>query len=268
MVKNKYRNYSREEQNARELEELLKAQEPQVEATEEKPEEIIEAPKVDWEKRYSDLRREETKLRKDLSDKEFQLSQATKQQIRYPSDDASDEEVDAWIREYPDVSRVVDAIAARRTKVVEKKFDERERMIKEQEEKAYQRELLNKFRELHPDFDVIKETQTFKSWLTSQPRVFAETLNGWDVEAAARIIDIYKAEVKRNKRSDNQQDTRDAALVVKTSNPPQISPVANGLKFTESMVAKMGRRETEFNWPQIEIDMMKPGFYDISGAAR
>ena len=109
--------YSREEKikkDEEELEELLKKQKEakdddnsETESNnEESPEEKT------FKKRYSDLRRHQQKQAEDFKKKieglETQLSEATKKQIKLPK---SDEDIEKWAEENPDVAAIVETIA-------------------------------------------------------------------------------------------------------------------------------------------------------------
>ena len=82
------------------------------ETTEEVPEEPANAEEASFKKRYGDLRRHAQKVA-DEKDAELekvkkQLAEATKKQIKLPK---TDEELEAWSAEYPDVARIIETIA-------------------------------------------------------------------------------------------------------------------------------------------------------------
>ena len=107
-----------------ELKKLLKEQtgdtekeegtEENQDSTEEK-EEPKSAEERTFKKRYGDLRRhsqeKEKEYQKKLQDLEGQLATATKKEMKLPK---SDEDIEAWAKEYPDVAKIVETIAIKK----------------------------------------------------------------------------------------------------------------------------------------------------------
>ena len=85
--------------------------EAQVE-TDSEPKEPEEA---SFKKRYGDLRRHTQQLMsqkdQELEKLKEQLDSAAKGQIKFPK---TDDEIEAWSKKYPDVSKIVDTIARKR----------------------------------------------------------------------------------------------------------------------------------------------------------
>ncbi len=105
-----------------ELEELKKqAQGESTEsATEEKAEDEEEpktAEEKTFKKRYGDLRRhsqeKEKEFQKQLNDLKEQLEKATKKEMQLPK---SDEDIEAWAKDYPDVAKIVETIAMKKAR--------------------------------------------------------------------------------------------------------------------------------------------------------
>ena len=70
-----------------------------------------------FKKRYGDLRRhaqkQKAEFEKELADIRAQLAQTAQEQIKLPK---SEEEIDAWAKEYPDVAAIVETIASKKAK--------------------------------------------------------------------------------------------------------------------------------------------------------
>ena len=94
------------------LKNLLKKQE-----TTEKEEEPTSAEEKTFKKRYGDLRRhsqeKEKEFQKQLDDLKAQLEKATKKEIKLPK---SEEEIEEWAKEYPDVAQIVETIAIKKAR--------------------------------------------------------------------------------------------------------------------------------------------------------
>ena len=160
--------YKRLEPTAQELaaEEELKAREEANGLATEEVDQVAATPEEEsFKKRYGDLRRHAQKQADD-KDKEIaalkqQLSQATEKQIKLPK---TDEELDAWSAEYPDVARIIETIAIKKSKEMNKNIEDRLENLTQKELKTSrelaERELLS----IHPDFEEIRNDPSFHDW--------------------------------------------------------------------------------------------------------
>lgn len=230
-------------------------------------EEPADAEEASFKKRYGDLRRH---MQSTLSQKEqeiakmkSQLEDATRKQIRFPKSEA---EIADWVEKYPDVAAIIDTIAQKRAlealQMGEKKMERLANLERKLEREKAEQELLR----MHPDFPEIRADKGFHDWVSLQPKWVQAALyeNETDAAAAARAIDLYKADTKRKPG----RPPKDAAQAVGRSASSAPVGVPKG-KFTESQVSKMSTREYEANEAAI-MEAMKAGqfVYDISGAAR
>ena len=92
-------------------------EEPVTEEKTEDEEEPKNAEEKTFKKRYGDLRRhsqeKERQFQKQLDDLKGQLEKSTKKEIKLPK---SEEEIDEWSKEYPDVAAIVETIAMKKAK--------------------------------------------------------------------------------------------------------------------------------------------------------
>jgi hypothetical protein len=119
------RPYSQEERikkDEEELERLIKEQKSAGEVNEEKEdgeETPTSAEERTFKKRYGDLRRhtqdKEKQFQKQLDDLKEQLGKATKKEMKLPK---SDEDIEAWASEYPDVAKIVETIAMKKQRAI------------------------------------------------------------------------------------------------------------------------------------------------------
>ena len=107
-----YSNEQRIEKEEKELKELVEEQKG--EAKEEEPSSPEEKT---FKKRYSDLRRHQQKQSEEFKTKiealESQLSEATRKEMKLPT---SEEDLDAWVKKYPDIAAIVETIAIKKAK--------------------------------------------------------------------------------------------------------------------------------------------------------
>jgi len=261
-------NQEKIEQEEAELKALQEENKDGEKAKEAEPESAEER---SFKKRYGDLRRhsqqQQTQLQGQIDELKKQLEQSTSNQIKMPK---SEEELAEWARQYPDVAKIVETIAIKKAKEPTealgpplKSLDEREASTAKDEAEA---ELLR----LHPDFDQIRDDDEFHNWVDEQPKWVQQALyeNDTDARAAARAIDLYKADKKiaTNKRT----SSRDAAQSINTKGG-RSAPSGedkDGMIY-ESQVAKMSTLEYEKYQEEIGKAIKSGKFvYDLSGNAR
>ena len=267
--------YARTEPTAQELaaEEALKAREET--STEEITEEVEPegAEEQSFKKRYGDLRRHMQKTTED-KDKEItklkeQLSAATKKEIKLPK---TDEEIENWAKEYPDVAKIVETIAMKKAAEQNKDIEERLNSLSEKERLTSRERAEMQLLQIHPDFEEIRDNPDFHAWAEEQPQYIQAALyeNEDDPRAAARAIDLYKADMGIAKKK-KKTSTKDAAKAVTTkgSTTTPDSALSNADTILESDVAKMSAIEYEQNEETIRKAIQSGKFvYDVSGAAR
>ncbi len=265
--------YKRLDPTAQELaaEEELKAREEANGLATEEVEEVAATPEEEsFKKRYGDLRRHSQKQADD-KDKEIaalkqQLSQATEKQIKLPK---TDEELDAWSAEYPDVARIIETIAIKKSKEMNKNIEDRLENLTQKELKSSrdlaERELLS----IHPDFEEIRNDPSFHDWAEEQPDYIQKALydNETDAKAAARAIDLYKADKGIKKKRKSSKSAAENVSVKGGSQPSDSATASESI--SESDVAKMTSQEYTANEEAIANAIRSGNFvYDISGAAR
>ena len=226
-----------------------------------------EPEEASFKKRYGDLRRHTQQLMsqkdRELEKLKAQLDSAAKGQIKFPKTDA---EIQQWTNKYPDVAKIVDTIARKRANEALEEGERRLGHLKDLETKLTKKEAEQQLMKLHPDFNEIRQDPAFHEWVAMQPLYINDALykNNTDAMAAARAIDLYKADTGKRKTSSKKS----AAQAVGRST--SAAPAATGkAKFSESQVARMSDREYDANEEAI-LESMKSGAftYDMTGGAR
>lgn len=226
-----------------------------------------DAEEASFKKRYGDLRRHTQQIMaqkdQEIAKIKQQLETAAKGQIRFPK---TDEEIEQWSQKYPDVAKIVDTIARKRANEALEEGEKRLGHLKDLEQKLTRKEAEQQLYKLHPDFGDIRQDPAFHEWVAMQPLYIQDALykNNTDATAAARAIDLYKADTGKRKTTSK----RSAAEAVGRSTSS--APSAEGkARFSESQVSKMTDREYEANEEAI-LEAMRTGAftYDLSGGAR
>ena len=239
-------------------------------STEEK-EEPKNAEERTFKKRYGDLRRhsqeKEKEYQKKLQDLESQLATATKKEMKLPK---SDEDIEAWAKEYPDVAKIVETIAIKKAREQSAELEDRIKRIDEMNESATKERAEVELLKLHPDFEEIRDSDDFHEWAEEQPKWVQVALyeNDDDARSAARAIDLYKADKNITKKSKGD-DTKEAARAVNTKSKVSTPTETNNTMIKESDVQNMSAEDYEKNSDVIMEAIRSGNFvYDISGSAR
>tara|TARA_R100001460_G_scaffold23476_1_gene47317 strand:- start:1172 stop:2050 length:879 start_codon:yes stop_codon:yes gene_type:complete len=274
-VSKPYTQEERRERDEKELEALIKEQQGETkEASEEEKidaEEPKNAEEKTFKKRYSDLRRHQQKqaeeFKTEIENIKRQLSEATKKEMKLPK---SEEEIEEWAKEYPDVAGIVETIATKKAKEQSLALEDRIKAIDEMQMSASKEKAEVELMKLHPDFDDIRDSDSFHEWADSQPKWVRDALydNETDARSAGRAIDLYKADMGiSTKKSTTSKDAAKSVDTKTSRSKPQEDSTASYLK--ESAVQKMSAMEYEKQSDAI-MEAIRSGkfIYDVSGSAR
>ena len=267
------RPYSREEklkQEEEELQELIDEQKQDASPEEEVEEEPTNAEEKTFKKRYSDLRRHQQKqtdeLKAEINNLKIQLEQSTKKQMQLPK---SDEDIESWAKEYPDVAAIVETIAIKKANEQQASLEERVKALDDMQQSVSKQRAETELLQMHPDFDEIRNDDDFHAWAEEQPQWVQNALyeNDNDARSAARAIDLYKAD--RNITA-KKTSSKDAAKSVSTKGK-RSKPTSDdsGNSYKESDVQRMSAKEYEKHSDDI-MEAIRNGkfIYDVSGSAR
>ena len=263
-----------------ELEKLKKealgeTEEPAKEVEEEKAEDKEEPKNAEertFKKRYGDLRRhsqeKEREFQKQLDELKGQLEKATKKEIKLPK---SEEEIEEWAKEYPDVAAIVETIATKKAREQSESINQKLQEIDELNAKTAKERAEVELLKIHPDFAEIRESDDFHIWADEQPKWVQDALyeNSEDARSAARAIDLYKADKGISAKAKSKSN-KSAATEVKAKAEKSVPDVeGKATKILESDVQKMSADEYE-KQSDIIMDAIRSGnfIYDLSGSAR
>lgn len=261
----KYSNEEKRKKEEEELEQLIKEQKG--EADEAEPESSEEKT---FKKRYGDLRRhvqeKEAEFQKQLGELKSQLDAATRKEMKLPK---SDEDLEAWARDYPDVAAIIETIATKKAQEQARELEDRFKAVDEMQFNAKREKAEAELMRLHPDFDEIRESDDFHDWATEQPKWVQEALydNDNDARSAARAIDLYKSDRNITTKKKPKANAAEAVTSKNTRSKPQDREASSYLK--ESEVQRMSAQEYEKHSDDI-MEAIRSGkfIYDISGSAR
>ena len=283
-------NYSakqaRIEKEEKEIEELMKAQggtpvEEEVEAEEapveakevetteeaEAEDEKLSGEEKSFKKRYGDLRRHMSAKEKEWEARFEALESNTSSNVRPPK---SDEDIEDWARQYPDVAAIVESIAEKKATEKFASAEGRLREFDEAKEEAERSKAETVIRKAHSDFDDLRAGDDFHNWVEEQPKWISDAVyeNSDDPRSVIRVLDLYKVD-KGMTPSDKKAQAKDAAKTVSKRTRTPVDATGSESMIKESAVAKMSDKQFEANYDAISEAMQSGKFiYDISGKAR
>ena len=243
-------------------------QEEKPEAKAQEEDDNLGAEEKNFKKRYGDLRRHSQKKEEEFNAKiaalEAQVNKAAKQELVLPK---TDEELEAFTKEHPEIASIIETIAEKKSKASATALEERmaefeELRINAQKEKA-EAELVK----IHPDFIEIRQDDTFHTWAEAQPKWVQDALyeNVDDAKSVARVIDLYKIDkgITNKKRAKPEEKAAASSVKTKSAAAPEPDEAANMIR--ESEVAAMSIKEYEKRQEEI-LDAQRNGrfIYDMS----
>ena len=214
--------------------------------------------KVDYKKRYDDLKRYYDRKLGEWTSKENDLKTQLRDNRPKYQPPKSKEELEAFKTEYPDIYGVVETVSHLQSENQMQTLQEEVESLKKRNEALAQREAQLELGRLHPDFNDIKESDDFHSWADSQPMEIKSWIyeNNSDGKLAARAIDLYKKDrgLGLDKKTETKTTTQNqgADLLVKTREQVQV-PQSNEVVFNRSDISKMSDEE----FMQYEKDIVK-----------
>lgn len=228
----------------------------------------LSAEEKSFKKRYGDLRRHMQQKEKEWEEK-FKAfeNRMHKESIIPPK---SDEDIEEWARQYPDVAGIVETIAAKKAQEMFKKAEDRLAQLDELQYETERKSAEATIREAHSDFDKLRDSDGFHEWAENQPRWVRDALyeNMDDPDSVIRVIDLYKIDNGETPQA-RRAKTKDAAKSIGKGSRTKVDPTEGGSMIKESDVAKMSAKEFEAREQEITKAMRTGKFvYDLSAGAR
>ena len=240
-------------------------EEPKVEA---QKEDDLGAEEKNFKKRYGDLRRHSQKKEEEFNAKiaelEAQLNKAAKQELVMPK---TDEELDAFTKEHPDIASIIETIADKKSKSAAKDIEDRMAQLEELRVEAQREKAEAELVKMHPDFIEIRQDDTFHNWAKDQPKWVQDALyeNVDDAKSVARVIDLYKIDKGITNKKKATPSEKAAASSVKTKSAAAPEPDDTAGYIRESEVAAMSIKEYEKRQEEIlDAQRNKRFIYDVS----
>ena len=231
-------------------------------------EETLSAEEKSFKKRYGDLRRHMQEKEKEWDEKFKTFEERLKKDSIIPP--KSDEDIEQWAKEYPDVAGVVETIATKKAQEMFSKADAKLQELDKVQTEAQRVKAENAIRKVHEDFDDLRASDEFHNWADEQPKWVQDALyeNSDDPASVVRVIDLYKVDKGLTKTAKKAKAKAAASTVTKRTKTQVDVEDANDV-IRESEVAKMSDKEFEERSDDINKAIRSGKFvYDVSGKAR
>ena len=215
--------------------------------------------KVDYKKRYDDLKRYYDRKLGEWNNREQDLKVQLQENRPKYQPPKSKEELEAFKNDYPDIYGVVETVSHLQSQNEVKTLQEELESLKKANTTLQQKEAALELSKYHPDFEEIKESDDFHNWADTQPMeiknwIYENNSNG---ALAARAIDLYKKDRglgldKKTKNEKKQTKNEGADLLVKTSEQTQV-PNSKEVFFKRSDIKRLSDAE----FMKYEKDILK-----------
>jgi hypothetical protein len=209
-----------------------------------------------YKKRYDDLKKHyDSRLNEFKTREQELLEEATKNRTEYNTP-KSPEELEAFKQEYPDVYEVVETVAHLQSESKAKVLEERLSQLQEREQHLMQQDALKRLADNHPDFEDIKNSDTFQDWTKEQPASIQQWITGNtdDADLASRALDLFKRDVgldstpqTTQKTSKNRSNAADMVSTKTTSVEPNTAKVWTEKEINNLSMADFDRFEKEIS---------------------
>ncbi len=216
--------------------------------------------KPDYKKRYDDLKRHHDKTVNSLRAKNQELleeASANKTEYTAPK---TEEELEDFKNSYPEVYEVVETVAHMQSESKAKLLEERLSKLQQRETELVQQEAIKRLQEKHPDFQEIKNSESFHDWANKQPQSIRDWIynNPDDADLATRALDLFKNDMGigvPEKKKSSSKKTKSAADMVSTKTT-SVEPKSERI-WSEKEIAAMSMAEFDKHEAEISEAMQQ-----------
>ena len=217
------------------------------------------APEHDYKKRYDDLKRHYDQKIQEFKTEKQQLEDAMQQSNVNVPLPKTPEELEKFRQEYPDVYDVMETIASEKANQQAQGLQEELKTLRDREKENLVKVAYRELKTLHPDFEEIKTDEKFLQWLEEQPNTISDGVlkNNTNARLAARVIDLYKADIGVTTKKQSKKPDVSAAMSVTPPRAKEIKTDTNANKkvWKGSDIAKM--KPWEFEKLEADIDLAR-----------
>ena len=214
----------------------------------------------DYKKRYDDLKKHyDSKLNEFKSREQELLDEATKNRQDYKAP-KSQEELEKFKEEYPDVYEVVETVSHLQAEEKSKDLKDKLEKLQTREQELVRKDAEKRLMDKHPDFEDIRNSDDFHGWAKEQPTSIQDWIynNADDADLASRALDLFKKDIGMDvvqKKSNSKQSKKSAADMVSTKTT-SVEPKQEKI-WTEREIAKMSMAQFDKHEAEISQAMQE-----------
>jgi hypothetical protein len=209
----------------------------------------------DYKKRYDDLKKHyDSKLNEFKSREQELLEQAAENRPNYVAP-KSQEDLEKFREEYPDVYEVVETVSHLQAEEKSKDLKEKLERLQAREQELLRKDAEKRLMDKHPDFEDIRNSDDFHGWAKEQPKSIQDWVynNADDADLASRALDLFKKDIGMDvapKKSRSKQSNKSAADMVSTkttSVEPQQEKIWTEREIAKMSIAEFDKHEAEIS---------------------
>ena len=199
-----------------------------------------------YKKRYDDLKKHyDSKLNEFRIREQELLEEATKNRTEYKAP-KTEEELEQFKNNYPDVYEVVETVAHLQSESKAKVLEERLSKLQERENQLIRKDAETRLMEKHPDFEDIRNSDDFHTWAKEQPESIQKWIysNTQDADLASRALDLFKKDfgIEPVKTKSSSKKTKQSAADMVSTKTTSVEPKQQKV-WSEREIAAMSMAE-------------------------
>jgi len=200
--------------------------------------------KPDYKKRYDDLKKHyDNKLNEFKHREEELINQVQQPEYTAPK---TEEELEKFKTDYPDVYEVVETVAHMQSETKAKVLEERLSKLQEREEQLIRQDAEKRLNERHPDFEDIRNSDDFHTWAKEQPDSIQKWIysNADDADLASRALDLFKKDlgIEPTKTKSSSKPTKKSAADMVSTKTTTVEPKQEKI-WSEREIAALSMAE-------------------------
>ena len=207
--------------------------------------------KPDYKKRYDDLKKHYDNKLNEFKSREEELLKQAIPEYKAPK---TEEELEEFKKQYPDVFEVVETVAHLQSESKAKVLEERLSQLQEREAQMLKQSAEERLMEKHPDFNEIRNSDDFHAWAKEQPQSIQDWIydNSDNPDLASRALDLFKKDVgiEAAPKKTTSKKTKSAADMVSTkttSVEPKSEKVWSEREIAAMSIDEFDKHEAEIS---------------------
>ena len=207
--------------------------------------------KPDYKKRYDDLKKHYDNKLNEFKSREEELLKQAIPEYKAPK---TEEELEEFKKQYPDVFEVVETVAHLQSESKAKVLEERLSQLQEREAQMLRQSAEERLMEKHPDFNEIRNSDDFHAWAKEQPQSIQDWIydNSDNPDLASRALDLFKKDVgiEAAPKKTTSKKTKSAADMVSTkttSVEPKSEKVWSEREIAAMSIDEFDKHEAEIS---------------------